>query len=193
MVASSCHCLYNDGRARSIPRCPHCLADDHGGLTCPHNPNPPVLGWLQDTAPFQLPLRPQGQSLVPPSAKPPTSQEVCWNYNGADLPVAVTPICVLTAEELMRQSTVPFSSPHPLGTGWLAATARLLDPGSNTPTFPLRTPRVWFDHRLSPRQACGQLAAGIGADLAATSIFILLHAVTSTQRICQYLIGSGLL
>ena len=83
----------------------------------------------------------------------------------------------------MRQSTVPFSSPQPLGTGWLAATARLLDPGSNTPTFPLRTPRVWFDRRLGPRHACGQLAAGIGADLA--SIFILLHAVTSTQRICH--------
>ena len=57
--------LYNEaftGRARSIPRCPHCLADDHGGIACPHNPNPPVLGWLQGSAPLQL-ARKRGDSL----------------------------------------------------------------------------------------------------------------------------------
>ena len=77
--------LYNEaftGRARSIPRCPHCLADDHGGITCPHNPNPPVLGWLQGSAPLQLAPQTGGQppaAPIPP--KPPAAQEVCRNFN----------------------------------------------------------------------------------------------------------------
>ena len=43
--------LYNEaftGRAKVIPRCPHCLCEDHSGASCPHNPNPPVLGWFSD-------------------------------------------------------------------------------------------------------------------------------------------------
>ena len=39
--------LYNEaftGRAKSIPRCPHCLGDNHMGPNCPLNPNPVVLG-----------------------------------------------------------------------------------------------------------------------------------------------------
>lgn len=39
--------LYNEaftGRARVIPRCPHCLCEDHTEATCPHNPTPPLLG-----------------------------------------------------------------------------------------------------------------------------------------------------
>ena len=77
--------LYNEaftGRARSIPRCPHCLADDHGGITYPHNPYPPVLGWLQGSAPLQLAPQTGGQppaAPIPP--KPPAAQEVCRNFN----------------------------------------------------------------------------------------------------------------
>ena len=76
------HQVYNEaftGRARSIPRCPHCLADDHGGITCPHNPYPPVLGW---SAPLQLAPPTGGQppaAPIPP--KPPAAQEVCRNFN----------------------------------------------------------------------------------------------------------------
>ena len=33
---------------KSIPRCPHCLGDDHMGPNCPLNPNPVVLRWVQD-------------------------------------------------------------------------------------------------------------------------------------------------
>ena len=47
--------LYNEaftGRAKSIPRCPHCLGDNHTGATCPFNPSPIVVGWLQDNHPF---------------------------------------------------------------------------------------------------------------------------------------------
>ena len=43
--------LYNEaftGRAQTIPRCPHCLSEDHTGAICPYNPTPPVLGWFQD-------------------------------------------------------------------------------------------------------------------------------------------------
>ena len=42
--------LYNEaftGRANSIPRCPHCLGDNHMGSNCPLNPRPLVVGWLQ--------------------------------------------------------------------------------------------------------------------------------------------------
>lgn len=41
--------LYNEaftGRARTIPSYPHCLSEDHGSANCPHNPNPPILGWF---------------------------------------------------------------------------------------------------------------------------------------------------
>ncbi len=32
-------------RAKAIPWCPHYLLDDHGTVTCPQNPNPPMFGW----------------------------------------------------------------------------------------------------------------------------------------------------
>ena len=73
--------LYNEastGRARSIPRCPHCLSDDHSGAGCPHNPNPPILGRFQGSAPAQnVPA-----SQPPASATAPTrSLEVRRNFN----------------------------------------------------------------------------------------------------------------
>ena len=62
--------LYNEaftGRARSIPRCPHCLSEDHTAAVCPFNPNPPIVGWLQDPKQFVAatapPAQPQGSSL----------------------------------------------------------------------------------------------------------------------------------
>ena len=73
--------LYNEaftGRARSIPRCPHCLADDHVGVSCPHNPNPPILGWFQGSAPIQIAPASQLQSTPP---KPGAPQEVCRSFN----------------------------------------------------------------------------------------------------------------
>ena len=76
--------LYNEaftGRAKAVPRCPHCLCEDHTGAVCPHNPNPPLLGWYSD--PRQL--TPQGGSS--PMATVPLSQggnlapEICRNFN----------------------------------------------------------------------------------------------------------------
>ena len=70
--------LYNEaftGRAKSIPRCPHCLADDHIGVHCPHNPNPPLFGWVQGATQTHF----QTQQLA--SQKSPTTQEVCRTYN----------------------------------------------------------------------------------------------------------------
>ena len=70
--------LYNEaftGRARTIPRCSHCLADDHHGAACPHNLKPPILGWLQ--SPSTLHWIQQFQQPVPPKIP----KEVCCNYN----------------------------------------------------------------------------------------------------------------
>ena len=76
--------LYNEaftGRARSIPRCPHCLSEDHTAVVCPFNPNPPIVGWLQDPRPFvastAAPAQPQGSSLGMTTA----AREVCRNFN----------------------------------------------------------------------------------------------------------------
>ncbi len=49
------HRLYNEaftGWARAIARCTYCLQDDHKTELCPRNPDRPLLGWLQDTAPI---------------------------------------------------------------------------------------------------------------------------------------------
>ena len=73
--------LYNEaftGRACSIPRCPHCLSDDHSGTSCPHNPNPPILGWFQGSAPSQYAPAPQ---LPAPATAPASSLEVCRSFN----------------------------------------------------------------------------------------------------------------
>jgi hypothetical protein len=70
--------LYNEaftGRAKTIPRCPHCLCEDHAGANCPDNPNPPVLGWF----PSQFP-----QPIQPLVAQPHSAgqrSEVCRNFN----------------------------------------------------------------------------------------------------------------
>ena len=76
--------LYNEaftGRAKSIPRCPHCLGDDHVGATCPLNPNPIVVGWFQDSRSFlppttTVPLFLQGQPRVGTGR-----METCRNFN----------------------------------------------------------------------------------------------------------------
>jgi len=62
--------LYNEaftGRARSIPRCSYCLADDHAAATCPINPAN-TIRQARDLYDF-------GSQLVP------QSQDVCRNFN----------------------------------------------------------------------------------------------------------------
>jgi hypothetical protein len=70
--------LYNEaftGRAKTIPRCPYCLCEDHAGASCPHNPNPMMVGWFPDPGQLTWPLPPlniQGGGR---------QQEVCRNFN----------------------------------------------------------------------------------------------------------------
>ena len=48
--------LYSEaftGRAKRHPQCPHCLSEDHMGAGCPHNPNPPFMGWFQGAPQLQ--------------------------------------------------------------------------------------------------------------------------------------------
>ena len=76
--------LYNEayiGHAKVISRCPHCLCEDHVGASCPHNPNPMLVGWFPD--PCQLAPLPNSAQLFPPSFRGAGAahQEVCRNYN----------------------------------------------------------------------------------------------------------------
>ena len=69
------------GRAKRHPQCPHCLSEDHGAPTCPHNPNPPIMGWFQGSPPTHLGAVP---AQLPPGPSPlakPVAQEVCRNFN----------------------------------------------------------------------------------------------------------------
>ena len=76
--------LYNEAftcRAKSIPRCPHYLGDDHMGSNCPLNPSPLVIGWLQESSsnpPQTTPnsLFPRGQTRSGGG-----KGELCRNFN----------------------------------------------------------------------------------------------------------------
>ena len=79
--------LYNEaftGRARAIPRCSHCLQDDHTAQRCPQNPERAWLSWMPGGAPW--PLIAPGTIQAPAAAarpSPPSTgkQEVCRKYN----------------------------------------------------------------------------------------------------------------
>jgi hypothetical protein len=76
--------LYNEaftGRAKSVPRCPHCLCEDHGGTQCPHNPNPWVLSWGPDPRlpPPSWGLAPQSTATLPREGG--SRAELCRNFN----------------------------------------------------------------------------------------------------------------
>ena len=76
--------LYNEaftGRAKVIPRCPHCLCEDHAGASCPHNPNPPVLGWFSDPRPYPNQLTQSVQPLPAPLQSGNPRIEICRNFN----------------------------------------------------------------------------------------------------------------
>lgn len=78
--------LYSEaftGRAKRHPQCPHCLSEDHTGMSCPHNPNPPMVGWFHGPTQFQLgSVAPQAQPITGPQLRQAGNQEVCRNFNG---------------------------------------------------------------------------------------------------------------
>ena len=70
--------LYNEaftGRAKSIPRCPHCLSEDHTAAACQFNPNPPIMGWLQDPSQFFA------STASPSQVQGFGRRSICRNYN----------------------------------------------------------------------------------------------------------------
>ena len=72
--------LYSEaftGRAKRHPQCRHCLSEDHPAASCPHNPNPPFVGWFQ--SPPQVGLTPATPTLQAPPSRPPA--EVCRSFN----------------------------------------------------------------------------------------------------------------
>ena len=78
--------LYSEaftGRAKRHLPCPHCLSEDHMAAACPHNPNPPIVSWLQ--GPPQLQFGPSNPQLLSGPAsllpRPAGQQEVCQNFN----------------------------------------------------------------------------------------------------------------
>ena len=70
--------LYNEAfidRAKSILHCPHCLSEDHTAAVCQFNPNPPIMGRLQDLSQFFA-------STAPPTQLQGSGRRVtCRNYN----------------------------------------------------------------------------------------------------------------
>ena len=75
--------LYSEaftGRARRHPQCPYCLSEDHGGGGCPHNPNPPIVGWFQGTPQLQFGTSQPGSTPMLPKSTP--QHEICRNFNG---------------------------------------------------------------------------------------------------------------
>ena len=70
------------GRAKRNPQCPHCLSEDHAAAGCPHNPNPPIVGWFQGTPQIQFGPATSAQPGSMPPIKPTSQQEVCRNFNG---------------------------------------------------------------------------------------------------------------
>ena len=81
--------LYNEaftGRAHTLPRCQHCLSEDHGSAACPQHPNPMLVGWFQPPGllPAGSPL--QGVATNPRSAStsgltPAYVNEICRSFN----------------------------------------------------------------------------------------------------------------
>ena len=75
--------LYSEaftGRAKRQPQCPHCLSEDHAAAGCPHNLNPPNVGWFQGTPQPQFGTHQPGPSSTLPKVNP--RQEICRNFNG---------------------------------------------------------------------------------------------------------------
>ena len=80
--------LYNEaftGRALMIPRCQHCLSEDHGSAGCPQHPNPMVVGWFQPPGSLQLgaptAVSQNPSTTLSPSTLKPPGREVCRNFN----------------------------------------------------------------------------------------------------------------
>lgn len=80
--------LYSEaftGRAKIIPRCQHCLSEDHSTALCPHNPTPSYMTWMP--APYLPPPQAALPTVVPfpyaPLSAPAQSSrdEVCRSYN----------------------------------------------------------------------------------------------------------------
>ena len=66
--------LYNEaftGHARSLPRCSHCLQDDHTAASCPRNPAKQWFPWIPD----------QSSSITPPRTTRPQNSERCRRFN----------------------------------------------------------------------------------------------------------------
>ena len=70
------------GRAKKCLLCPQCLSKDHAAVACPHNPNPPIDGWLQGSpyVPVESVMSVQPGSMLPP--KKTVHSEVCRYFNG---------------------------------------------------------------------------------------------------------------
>ena len=78
--------LYSEactGWAKSIPRCLHCLSEDHTPAVCPFNPNPPVLDWFHNPQHLMASAPSIQQTLpqVPTLGRGSSRREICRNFN----------------------------------------------------------------------------------------------------------------
>ena len=108
--------LYNEaftGRAKAIPRCVHCLSDDHSEASRPHNPHPPPprLGLIPSAAPPHV----VPAAATKPAHKPTTSfavgrycyprSEICRNFN--DSHTAGTSMSAKGVQALIQLPSAP--------------------------------------------------------------------------------------
>ncbi len=76
--------LYSEaftGRARSIPRCGHCLQDDHLSHQCPQNPSQLWMPWPVGPMAWQKSLSGQGPANTPTTRQASRSGELCRRFN----------------------------------------------------------------------------------------------------------------
>ena len=99
--------LYNEaftGPARMMPRCQHCLSEDHGSTGCPQHPNPVLVGWFQPPTPFSISNQQQGLASVTTPLPRTQMAEICRSFNAGQCRFAK---CRYT------HSCADCSGPHP--------------------------------------------------------------------------------
>lgn len=156
--------LHNEaftGQVKAIPRCPHCLEEDHIATNCPQNPNPLLIGWVQGTPLAHGHAQPQVQLR-----KTSASQEVIRNFKANRyrfspcryIPALVlrvrwhTPCCQLSSSTVSIGGGA--SSPQPPHTVRVAAGAAApIPPSTGTPG--IDTTLNW--HQTAASQHCHRI------------------------------------
>ena len=145
--------LYNEaftGRAKLIPRCQHCLCEDHTSAACSYNPNPQYVAWVTPPGSMAPPsvfppalLVPAAQWAAPTPGSLPRS-DICRSFNENRCRFATHMHAASASVPIPRWRALGGPPPKPNGTGQPTV------PGH---TSHVRTPRLNSNPRRGrPRQ-----------------------------------------